>query len=86
MLAKTANLFLHIGQFNPMGFDKFSNISCPVLLILGDSDKSVSFVETTTVYKELPKGQLAVLPNTRHAINDADQELLAYLITNFVNL
>ena len=86
VLAKTADLFLHIGQFNPMGFEKFCNISCPVLLILGDRDKSVSFVETTTVYKEIPQGQLAVLPNTRHTITDTDQELLAYHITSFVNL
>ncbi|MCY7421815.1 MAG: alpha/beta hydrolase [Chitinophagaceae bacterium] len=86
VLAKTAGLFLHIGQFNPMGFEKFSNISCPVLLILGDRDKSVSIVETTTAYKELPQGHLAVLPNTRHAINEADHELLAYLITSFINL
>ena len=86
VLAKTAGLFLHIGQFNPLGFDTFSNITCPVLLIVGDRDKSVTFVETTTVFKELPQAQLAVLPQTRHAFCEVDMVLLSYLITSFINL
>ena len=85
VLAKTAGLFLHIGQFNPLGFDTFSSITCPVLLILGDRDKSVTFVETTTVFKELPKAQLAVLPQTRHAISEVDMVLLTYHLTSFIN-
>lgn len=86
VLAKTAKLFLHVGQFNPLGFDKFSNISCPVLLIVGDRDRTVTFVETTTVFKELPHAQLAVLPHTKHAIREVDFVLLTYLITAFLNL
>ena len=86
VLANTANLFIHIGQFNPLGFDKFNHITCPVLLMLGDSDKSVTLVETTMVYKELPGAQLAVLPHTKHAISEVDIVLITYLITSFLNL
>ncbi len=86
VLANTADLFRHLGQFNPLSFDKFNNITCPVLLIIGDRDKSVSFVETTTVYKELPKGQVAVLPNTRHSIAETDIVVLAHMVTSFINL
>ncbi len=86
VLAKTAKLFLHIGQFNPLGFDKFNHITCPVLLMLGDRDPSVTLVETTTIYRELPGAQLAVLPNTKHAISEVDIVLITYLITSFLNL
>ena len=86
VLSNTAKLFLHIGQFNPLSFNKFNHITCPVLLMLGDRDTSVTLVETTTVYKELPNAQLAVLPHTKHAITEADVVLITYLITSFLNL
>ena len=86
VLANTAKLFLHIGQFNPLSFDKFNHITCPVLLMRGDRDTSVTLVETTTIYRELPNGQLAVLPNTKHSINEVDIVLISYLITSFLNL
>ena len=84
VLTKTAAMMLHIGEFNPLRLEDFSKINVPVLLVLGDRDKIVSFVETTTVYKELPNAQMAVLANTGHDLTDASIPRLAIIIQTFM--
>ncbi len=82
--AKTAGLLQHIGRFNPLRFEDFNRIKPKVLLVLGDRDTLVSFVETTTVYRELPDGQFAVLPNTPHVFADVNINLLQSIIRLFL--
>lgn len=85
VLNKTAQMLRHMGRFNPLKFEDFKTIAAPVLLVLGDRDKMVSFVETTTVFKELPNAQLSILPNTPHDLAEADIPLLSLIIQSFVN-
>ena len=84
LLEKTATLLHHLGISVPLKIQDFKQVNCPVLLTLGDRDKMVSLVETVSVYKEIPNGQMAILPFTHHAIETVDVNLLSLLIRNFI--
>ncbi len=84
LMEKTAEMLQDMGLNNPLKFSDYQHISCPVLVMLGDQDKTVTLVETVTVFNQLQKGQLAVLPSTPHPIEKADTKLVAYLIERFI--
>lgn len=84
VLEKTAAMLTELGKLNPLKIDDYPAIQNPVLLLLGDRDKMVTLDETVEVYKNLPKAQLAILPNTAHPIEMVDQARLAYEIRSFL--
>lgn len=51
--------------------DDFRAITCPTLLLTGDRDHFCSVEEGAAAYRNLPVGELAVLPATDHAITAA---------------
>ena len=77
-------MILGMGRDNPLKTDDYADIAKPVLLMLGDRDKMVSFDETLAVYKMLPNAQLAVLPNIAHPIESVDFTRLANEIVFFL--
>jgi len=85
VLNKTAHMLLRMGKEPPLKPEDFSLIQNDVLLLLGDRDKMVTLEETVQVYKQLPKAQLAVLPNTPHPIETVDEKLVAFLVNRFFN-
>lgn len=85
VLRQTASMLKDLGKFSPMRLTDFRSIQIPVLLIVGDRDRLVTMVETSTAFRELPKGQLAVMPSTPHAIEQTDVVLAASLIKKFLN-
>ncbi|MBK8521640.1 MAG: alpha/beta fold hydrolase [Chitinophagaceae bacterium] len=84
VLEKTAAMLVEMGKDNPLKPVDYPAIQQPVLLMLGDRDKMVTLEETVEVYKNLPKAQLAILPNTAHPIEMVDQARLAYEIRSFL--
>ncbi len=84
VLEKTAAMLVEMGKDNPLKFADYPDMQQPVLLMLGDRDKMVTLEETVEVYKNLPKAQLAILPNTAHPIEMVDQARLAYEIRAFL--
>jgi pimeloyl-ACP methyl ester carboxylesterase len=48
--------------------DDFRAITAPTLLLTGDRDHFCSAEEGVAAYRALPDGELAILPNTDHAI------------------
>jgi pimeloyl-ACP methyl ester carboxylesterase len=84
VLDKTETMILGMGRDNPLKTDDYADIAKPVLLMLGDRDKMVSFDETLAVYKMLPNAQLAVLPNIAHPIESVDFTRLANEIVFFL--
>jgi pimeloyl-ACP methyl ester carboxylesterase len=83
LLLKTANMLLRMGKEPPLKQENFSSIQNDVLLLLGDRDKMVTLDETVQVYKQFPKAQMAVLPNTPHPIEMVDEKLVAFLVKRF---
>jgi pimeloyl-ACP methyl ester carboxylesterase len=84
VLEKTAAMLAAMGEDNPLKPADYPEIEHRVLLMLGDRDKMVTLDETVEVYKNLPKAQLAILPNTSHPIEMANADRLAGEIRSFL--
>lgn len=48
--------------------DDFRSITCPTMLLTGDRDHFCSVEDAASAYRNLPAGELAVLPDTDHVI------------------
>ncbi len=52
-------------------FDDYRAITSPTLILTGDRDHFCSVEEGVIAYRSLSRGELAVLPDTDHAITPA---------------
>jgi len=50
------------------GFEDFRRVTDPMLILVGDRDEYCSVAEAVTVYRMLPHGELAILPNLAHGM------------------
>jgi pimeloyl-ACP methyl ester carboxylesterase len=80
VLRHTASMMEGLGKQNALAPEDYKEISCPCLLMLGDRDKMVTLEETVAVYRQLPHGQLAVLPNTPHPLEGVATDRLVQMI------
>ncbi|MES2776297.1 MAG: alpha/beta hydrolase [Bacteroidota bacterium] len=85
VLQKTGEMLLAMGIDNPLKETDYGKIETPVLVMLGDRDKMVSFDETVGVYQSLPNGSMAVLPASPHPFEQVDAGQLAYQIRHFIS-
>ena len=85
VLQKTVTLLLDLGKDNPLKPEDYALINTPSLLLLGDRDKMVTLDETIQVYKQLPAGQLGILPGTPHALEQTDTYQLSALVRKFIH-
>ena len=53
-----------------------ARIECPVLLCVGDADATAVVADTQAFAQLLKQHEVAILPNTRHAFDGVDLELL----------
>lgn len=64
-------------------YDDLKNLSFPVILIAGDRD--VVRVETMCKFwRELPEGQLAIIPMSGHMIFNEQMEIVKATISSFM--
>lgn len=82
VVEKTAEMMMEMGAKNPLQADDFKHITIPVLLLLGDRDRMVSFEETIQVYKLLPDAGFGVLPHTPHPAELVNAQLVAAIVLN----
>lgn len=80
VVERTAAMMLSMGKDNPLKGDDFKSISIPVLLLLGDRDRMVSFEETIQVYKILPDAGFGALPRTPHPAELVDGQLVTAIV------
>ena len=84
VLLRTSVMLTGLGKNNVLKAGDYSAISQPCMVMLGDRDKMVGLEETLAVYNSLPNGQLAIIPSTKHPIEFANIEPVAYLIGHFL--
>ncbi len=84
VLKFTAEMMLAMGADNPLKLEDYGTLHHPVLVMLGDRDKMVSFEETVAVYKALPNAQLCVLPGTGHPIELVNLDFLNQAMLGFL--
>jgi pimeloyl-ACP methyl ester carboxylesterase len=85
LVNKTRTFISSMGKNAPLSKEIFKNISCRVLLGVGDKDTMARVEDTVNVYGMLPKGELLVIPNTPHPFEKVDLESLANQIIRFFN-
>jgi esterase/lipase len=85
ILQKTKAMLVAMGSKNPLSLEDYVSVQQPVLVMLGDRDKMVSLEETVAVYKQLPYGQLMVLPGTEHPIEKVDVGVLGWVLLKWIN-
>ncbi|WP_343691119.1 alpha/beta hydrolase [Chitinophaga sp.] len=80
VVERTAQMMRQLGENAPLQEDYFKNINIPVLLLLGDRDRMVSFEETIQAYKLLPDAGFGVLPHTPHPAELVNPQLVTAVI------
>ncbi len=85
VLKRTSDMMVALGADNTLKPADYAAINTPTLILLGDRDKMITLDETLAVYRSLPNGQMAVLPNTQHPIEQVDVELLGGMVRRFLN-
>lgn len=57
--------------------------SFPVLVSVGDRDNLVSLEEAMRFYRSLPRGELLILPNTKHSIRSIREDVFVPAVLDF---
>jgi pimeloyl-ACP methyl ester carboxylesterase len=77
VLGRTAAFFTSLGHRPVLGPAELARIHHRVRIMVGDRDASVSVEESATAYRQLPSGELMVLPRTPHPMEQVDAYRLA---------
>ena len=85
VLANTSAMMLRLGDHPTLTSEDFQSLSLPVLLGLGDQDRTAGIQATIRVYEMLQQGQLLVLPDTPHPLEKVDSDILSHHIRLFMN-
>ncbi|MDB5202129.1 MAG: alpha/beta fold hydrolase [Ferruginibacter sp.] len=83
LLEKTSAFLLMLGDENPLGDNRYTDLPVPCLFLIGDRDKVASLDETISFYRRQPKAALAVIPFMGHALEKADPRTLSDYIRSF---
>lgn len=81
VLARTAALLESLGAAPPLDDAVLASIACPVRVMVGDRDETVTIEETAGAYRALAHGEMAVLPMTAHPLERVDVEMLAHFVS-----
>jgi pimeloyl-ACP methyl ester carboxylesterase len=81
--AKTKDLLLDLGSEPRISETDWEEISHTVRIHTGDRDSTAGIEQSLEVCKKLENGELMVLPNTPHPIEQADLKLLACSLNDF---
>ncbi|MBL0882212.1 MAG: alpha/beta hydrolase [Chitinophagaceae bacterium] len=83
VLHKTAAMLLDLGKHPLLPIASLQNITCPILILLGEKDNMVSIEETQNTATALINGYHELLPNSMHPIEQVDVRSLAEKINVF---
>lgn len=85
VLTKTAAMMLALGASPALNLTDLSEVNHTVLLSVGDKDMMVSLEETIAMYRCLKNAQLLVLPNTQHAFEKVNMNMLSQTVIDFMS-
>ena len=86
LLPAIAGMMIDLGKQPLLTSENYARLNTRVQLMLGDKDVMVTFEETLRGVKAIPEAQLAVLPNTKHPIEQVRAGLLISLMKDFWEL
>jgi pimeloyl-ACP methyl ester carboxylesterase len=85
VLAATAQMMIDLGKKNTLSLEDYTPIASSALICIGDRDKMVTLEETIAVYRQLKNGQMLILPNTPHPLEQVSLERLSSEVRSFFN-
>jgi pimeloyl-ACP methyl ester carboxylesterase len=77
LLERTAGLLRELGDEPLLTRETLSAVHCPVHLLVGGRDDSVSLEEATTAASYLPRARASLLPDMPHPIEKVDLAVVA---------
>jgi pimeloyl-ACP methyl ester carboxylesterase len=77
LLERTSSLLLELGDDPLLTRDTLCAVHCPVHLLVGGRDDTVSLEETTTAASYLPRARASLLPDMPHPIEKVDLSVVA---------
>lgn len=83
VLEKTADLLRRNAPNNLLSKEKLAQISCPVLVSIGENDTTADVQESLVVARTIPKGSFLCLPHTPHDLQKANLTILGPIIERF---
>jgi pimeloyl-ACP methyl ester carboxylesterase len=83
LLPEVAHLMQKLGDRPLLQATELQAISAPVQLMVGDRDAMVTLEETKETAKLLPNARWAVLPGTKHPLEQVRSALLLHLMLDF---
>ena len=83
VLERTATMMSDLGATPELTMEDLTHIEIPVRIGLGDRDAMVSLEETIHAYRQLPNGELSLLPNSPHPLERVSTTLLCREILDF---
>jgi pimeloyl-ACP methyl ester carboxylesterase len=86
LLPAIAGMMISLGDAPLLNEGNLGTLRIPVQLMVGDKDVMVSIEETGAAARSITDGRLAVLPHTKHPLEQVRPELLKHLMADFWNL
>jgi pimeloyl-ACP methyl ester carboxylesterase len=83
VLTRTQDLLWSLPAQGGFGPGEAALIECPLRVIIGDRDSTVTQEETRSIFNALPRGEMEVLPGTPHAFERVSTSRLAYSLIEF---
>lgn len=83
LLPAIAGMMIGLGKKPLISLGDYTQINTRVQLMVGDKDAMVSLDETVLAAKSIPEARLAVLPGTKHPLEQVKPQLLMDLIKDF---
>jgi len=83
LLTKTADLLHDLGARPRITNDALASIRQPVRIAVGDRDATVTIDECVAAVRQLPHGELEVVPRTPHPFEKVPIEHVAYSLSEF---
>lgn len=80
LLLSTAHMIQNLEKLDGLTKEDFGSIDIPVMLILGDQDRVVSFEETSNVNSFLKFGQMKTVSHSKHELERSNIKEIANLI------
>jgi len=82
-LLKEAASFTQSRGVKTLSREDLERANFPVLVSVGDRDDLIPVEEAARFYKSLPKGELLIMPNTKHSIRSVREDIFVPTVLDF---
>ena len=83
LVRATAKLITGLHEHPPLSPEVMATLSCPVMLCVGDRDRTAVPEHTLEAARLMPRGSTLVLPSTQHPFDHVDLNALVGHLLNF---